>query len=337
MKQRRLGNSDLMISEVGFGTWTIATDWWGKADDASDMLKTAFDCGINFIDTAPAYGPDGLGETIIAPFLKEHRDEIVLTTKCGYDIHAERPDAHSERPHNWSRESIIAQTEESLTRLGIETIDLMQLHNARMDAINNDELFDTLDDLITQGKIRYYGVALGPAIGWEEEGIVSLDKRNIVSLQTVYNAIEQEPGNTFAKHRRCTVGEVSLIARVPHASDALSGKVTHESLQEMLDSGDHRAYRNADNMRDNLDKADAMKFLWAKETGRTIGQAAIAAILAQPGFVNVLPTCLTVDEVREYASANENPLSEDEHEELAKLYSENFGVTDRYEMELRKS
>jgi aryl-alcohol dehydrogenase-like predicted oxidoreductase len=130
---------------------------------------------------------------------------------------------------------------------------------------------------------------------------------------------------------------VSLIARVPHASDALSGKVTHESLQEMLDSGDHRAYRNADNMRDNLDKADAMKFLWAKETGRTIGQAAIAAILAQPGFVNVLPTCLTVDEVREYASANENPLSEDEHEELAKLYSENFGVTDRYEMELRKS
>ena len=90
MKLRKLGNTDLLVSEIGFGTWTIATNWWGQADDPSDMLKTAFDCGINFYDTAPAYGDNGLGETIMADFIKEHKDEIIVTTKCGYDIHAER-------------------------------------------------------------------------------------------------------------------------------------------------------------------------------------------------------------------------------------------------------
>ncbi len=337
MKTRKLGKSDLEVSEIGFGTWTISTNWWGQADDASDMLKTAFDSGINFYDTAPAYGENGLGESIMAEFIKEHKDEIIVTTKCGYDIHAERPKEHSERPHNWTRESIIQQTEESLSRLGLETIDLMQLHNVRIDAVQNDELFETFEMLISQGKIRYLGVALGPAIGWEQEGIESLDKRNIVSLQTVYNLLEQEPGKTFAKHQACTTGNVSQMARVPHASDALSGKVTHETLDEMLASGDHRSYRVKDNMLDNLDKADTLSFLWASETGRTIGQAAIAGILAEPSFATVFPTCLTVDEVREYAKANDNPLSDDEAKQMWELYENNFGIENRFDMELRSS
>lgn len=334
MKKRQLGNTDLQVSEVGFGVWTISTNWWGQADDADAMLKTAFDCGINFYDTAPAYGENGLGETVLAPFIKEHKDEIIVTTKCGYDIHAERPKEHSERPHNWSRESIIKQTEESLTRLGLETIDLMQLHNARIDAVESDELFDTLDDLIKQGKIRYYGIALGPAIGWEKEGIESLDRRDIVSLQTVYNALEQEPGNTFARHPACRGKDVSLLARVPHASDALSGKVTKETLEEMLASGDHRSYRVKDNMLDNLDKAEKLSFLW-NETGRTIGQAAIAAILAEQTFASVFPTCLTTAEVEEYAKSNDNPLTGEEADQVWDLYKNNFDHVNRFEMELR--
>ena len=335
MKQRTLGNSDITVSEVGFGAWTISTNWWGKADDAADMLKTAFDCGITFYDTAPAYGDDGFGETVMAPFLAEHHDEVIITTKCGYDIHAERPSEHSERPHDWSRTSIFQQTEESLKRLGIETIDLMQLHNARMDAVENDDLFATLNELKDMGKIRAYGVALGPAIGWVDEGVASLENRNIDTLQTVYNALEQEPGRTFARNEACTSGNVALIARVPHASDALSGKVTRESLNEMLASGDHRSYRVKDNMLDNLDKADAISFLWAQETGRTIGQAAVAAILAEPAFACVLPTCITVQEVREYAEATEYPLSSDEAEQLWAAYDDNFGHTNRFDMELR--
>jgi aryl-alcohol dehydrogenase-like predicted oxidoreductase len=337
MKTRQLGNTDLQVSEVGFGTWTIATNWWGQADDASDMLKAAFDSGITFYDTAPAYGDNGLGESIMAPFIAEHKDEIIVTTKCGYDIHAERPKEHSERPHSWSRESIVAQTEESLTRLGLETIDLMQLHNLRIDAVRNDELWETLQMLVDQGKIRYLGVALGPAIGWEQEGIESLDSRNIVSLQTVYNLLEQEPGRTFAKHKACTSGRVSQMARVPHASDALSGKVTRDSLDEMLKSGDHRSYRVKDNMLDNLDKADTLDYLWAPETGRSIGQAAIAGILAEQSFATVFPTCLTVDEVRHYAAGNDNPLSDDEAQRMWDLYANNFGIENRFDMELRSS
>lgn len=335
MKQRELGTTGINVSEVGFGAWTISTDWWGKADDAADMLKTAFDCGITFYDTAPAYGDDGFGETVLAPFLKEHKDEVVITTKCGYDIHAERPKEHSERPHNWSRESIFEQVEESLARLDVDVIDLMQLHNARMDAVDNDDLFATLNELKEVGKIRSYGVALGPAIGWVDEGLTSLENRNIDTLQTVYNALEQEPGRTFARHEACKAGNVSLIARVPHASDALSGKVTRESLNDMLASGDHRSYRVKDNMLDNLDKADAISYLWAPETGRTIGQAAIAAILAEPAFACVLPTCLTTEEVREYAQASDFPLTDDEASQLWAAYDNNFGVENRFEMELR--
>lgn len=337
MKTRQLGNSDLHVSEVGFGTWTISTNWWGQADDANDMLKAAFDSGVTFYDTAPAYGDNGLGETIMKDFIAEHKDEITVTTKCGYDIHAQRPKEHSERPHNWTRESIITQTEESLIRLGLETIDLMQLHNLRIDAVHDDELWETLGDLVTQGKIRYLGVALGPAIGWEQEGLESLDKRNIVSLQTVYNLLEQEPGRTFAQHNACASGKVSQLARVPHASDALSGKVTHESLDEMLRTGDHRSYRVKDNMLDNLDKADAIDFLWAPETGRTKGQAAIAGILAENTFACVFPTCLTVDEVREYSASNDNPLTRDEAQKMWDLYDNNFGIKNRFDMELRSS
>lgn len=335
MKQRTLGNSGIDVSEVGFGVWTISTDWWGKADDAAEMLKTAFDCGINFYDTAPAYGDDGFGETVLAPFLSEHRGEVIVTTKCGYDIHAQRSKEHSERPHDWSRESIIKQTEESLDRLGIDVIDLMQLHNARMDAVENDELFATLNDLVEEGKIRSYGIALGPAIGWVNEGITSLNDRNIDTLQTVYNLLEQEPGRTFARHEACTSGNVSLIARVPHASDALSGKVTKESLNEMLATGDHRSYRVKDNMLDNLEKADAISYLWAPETGRTIGQAAVAGILSEKTFACVLPTCLTTEEVREYAAASDMPLSESEATSMWEAYDNNFGHTDRFTMELR--
>ncbi|HQZ14700.1 MAG TPA: hypothetical protein PLT55_02535, partial [Acidimicrobiia bacterium] len=121
----------------------------------------------------------------------------------------------------------------------------------------------------------------------------------------------------------------------PHASDSLSGKVTRDTLNEMLATGDHRSYRVKENMLDNLDKADAIASLWAPETGRTIGQAAVAAILAEPAFACVLPTCITAAEVTEYAQASDYPLSEDEANMLWSAYDENFGVTNRFEMELR--
>jgi aryl-alcohol dehydrogenase-like predicted oxidoreductase len=334
MRYRRLGNSDLEVSVVGFGAWTIATDWWGRVDDKAGLVHAALDAGVTFFDTAPVYGDDGYGETVLAELLGT-RDGVVITTKCGYDIAAPRiAPGHSERPQDWQPEAVRAQLEASLRRLRRDHIDLYQLHNVRIDPVRDDALWDELKRFRTEGKVREVGVALGPAIGWAEEGLHALRHRPIVSLQTVFNLLEQEPGRTFAAEPAVTDARVGLIARVPHASDVLSGKVTRETVFE---SDDHRAHRNRDNLLDLLDKADTLGFLHGADMGRTVGQAAVAGILACEGFATVLPTCVTADEVREYAAASELPLSADEKARVDELWSENFGVTDRYEMPLKSS
>jgi aryl-alcohol dehydrogenase-like predicted oxidoreductase len=333
VRYRRFGKSDLEVSEVGFGVWTLASNWWGEVDDKQGLLHAALDSGINFIDTAPVYGEGGLGEDLLVDILKTHRDEIVLTTKCGYDIEADRKwPGQSERPHDWRPESLRAQLEGSLRRLGIECIDLYQLHNTRIDPILDDALWDELEKFRAEGKIRELGVALGPAIGWVDEGIEAIRNRPIVSLQTVFNVIEQEPGLTFGNEPNVPE-QIGLISRVPHASDALSGKVTRDTV---FPPGDHRAHRNRDNMLDNFDKAEALTFLW-DGTGRTIAQAAIAGILADPNFTTVLPTCVSVEDVREFAAASDLPLTADEKAQLDAQWADNFGVVNRYEMPLKSS
>jgi aryl-alcohol dehydrogenase-like predicted oxidoreductase len=334
MRYRRLGQSQVEVSEVGFGTWTLASDWWGEVTDKQGMLRAAVDAGINFIDTAPVYGEDGIGETLLADLLATNRDDFVITTKCGYDIAAERRNGtQRERPHDWRPESIRQQCEDSLRRMGTDRIELYQLHNCRIDAIHDDALWETLADLRTQGKILEIGVALGPAIGWIDEGIESIRDRDVVSVQTVFNVLEQEPGLTFAAEPNVADGRVSLISRVPHASDALSGKVTPDTV---FPPGDHRAHRNKQNMLDNFEKAETLSFLW-EGTGRTKGQAAIAGILANSAFATVLPTCVDVDEVREYAAASDLPLTPDEAMRLDECWRRNFDHADRYEMPLKSS
>jgi aryl-alcohol dehydrogenase-like predicted oxidoreductase len=334
VRYRRFGQTDLEVSEIGFGVWTLASDWWGVVDDKQGLLHAALDAGINFIDTAPVYGKGGIGEELLADVLRSRRDEIVLTTKCGYDIDAERLyPGQSEHPHDWQRESIRAQLEESLRRLGTDYIDLYQLHNTRIEPILDDDLWEELEKLRAEGKVRELGVALGPAIGWVEEGLEALRRRPIVSLQTVFNVLEQEPGRTFAAEPHVTNGRVGLISRVPHASDTLSGRITRDTV---FPPEDHRSHRNKDNMLDNFDKAETLGFLW-EGTGRTVGQAAIAGILADPAFTTVLPTCVSVEDVREYAAASEMPLTADEKARLDDLWGSNFGVTNRYEMPLKSS
>jgi len=334
MRYRRFGRSEFEVSEIGFGVWTLASDWWGHVEDKQGMLRAALDCGINFIDTAPVYGDGGFGEELLRDVLAAHRDDIVLTTKCGYDIEAERKyPGQSERPHDWRPESIRAQVDGSLRRLGTDRIELYQLHNPRIEPILADDLWAELETLRSEGKVLELGVALGPAIGWVEEGCTAIRDRDIVSLQTVFNILEQEPGLTFAAEPKVVDGRVGLISRVPHASDALSGKVTRDTV---FPPGDHRAHRNRDNMLDNFDKADTLAFLW-EGAGRTRGQAAIAGILANPAFTTVLPTCVTVDEVREYAAASDLPITDDEQARVQELWRNNFGVVNRYEMPLKSS
>jgi len=334
VRYRPFGSSEIVVSEIGFGNWTLASDWWGAVEDKQGLMHAALDAGVTFFDTAPVYGQNGLGETLLAPLLKSHRDEIVVTTKGGYDIDAPREHAgQSERPQDWRPEAMAGQLDASLRRLGTDYVDLYQLHNARLAPILDDDLWAALERLREQGKIRELGVALGPAIGWVEEGLQSLRRRPIASLQTVFNILEQEPGRTFAAEPTVTDGRVGLISRVPHASDVLTGKIDRDTE---FAAGDHRAHRNRDNMLDNFEKAETLAFLW-EGTGRTVAQAAIAGILANPAFTTVLPTCVTVEEVREYAAASDLPLDAGERRQLDELWARNFDHTDRYEMPLKSS
>ena len=137
MKYRKLGTTDLTVSEVGFGVWTVATPWWGITDEAFGikLLQQAAELGITFFDTADTYG-NGLGERMLAKALSGRRAQIVIGTKFGYDFyHHTSRRGHEELPHDWRPEHVRFALEESLKRLETAYVDLYQLHNPRLDAI----------------------------------------------------------------------------------------------------------------------------------------------------------------------------------------------------------
>src|SRR6478672_2760022 len=162
MRYRRLAGTDLQVSEVGFGVWTVSAGWWGDYSDeqAIGLIHRALELGITFFDTADTYG-DGRGETLLAQALAGRREGIVIGTKFGYDPSGQTgPRGQRELPQNWSP---------AFVRQACEAIDCWQLHNPKMDAIEDGALWQTLESLQREGKVRSYGVALGPRIGWRDE------------------------------------------------------------------------------------------------------------------------------------------------------------------------
>jgi len=326
VQYRKLGNTDLTVSAVGFGVWTVGSTWWGitEEDYGVALLRQAFDLGITFFDNGDSYG-DGRAELIQARALKDVRDKIVIATKFGYDFYSNAQDVdrpgHQERPQDFSPVFIRYALEQSLKRLETDYIDFYQLHNPRMSAIDSDELFDTLEELKREGKIRRYGVALGPAIGWEEEGIAAMKARRIAGLQTIYNLFEQDPGRTFFRAAR--ERGVGVLVRVPHSSGLLEGKYT---LETTFAPADHRSHRPREWLIDGLQKLKAVEFL-TEGTGRTIGQAAIQFVLSEPTVASVLPNIYDPEQLHEFAAASDTPaLSAAELSRLASLYERNFGV-----------
>ncbi len=169
MRFRTYKNTDLTVSEVGFGLWTISTGWWGNftGGEAIALMQKAFDLGITLFDAADTYG-NGLSEELIAKAFPNQRDEIVIATKVGYDfVHYGEARGRGQReiPQDFSPEAITRATDAALNRLKTDRIDLLQLHNIRMEQVHDDALWTTLEELKSTGKVRYYGIALGPAIG----------------------------------------------------------------------------------------------------------------------------------------------------------------------------
>ncbi len=324
MRTRRFGDTDLEASEIGFGTWALGSTWWGDVSEQAGerLLLEALDLGITFFETGDAYG-QGRNEELVGRVLSPHRDRIQLSSKFGYVL-AEGRQEHSEgeRPQRWDGPFVRQALEASLRRLGTDHLDLYQLHNPRFDAIDSDDCFATLDELRTEGKIAHYGVALGPAIGWREEGLRAISTRQIASVQTVYNLLEQDPGRDFMA--AATEHGVGVIARVPTSSGLLDDNLT---LETTFGPGDHRRHRPREWLVEGLEKIERIRFLCGPETGRTMAQAALRYILAQPQMAVVIPTITNQTELREYAGATDVPdLTEDELTQVTELYDRNFEV-----------
>ena len=321
MKYRKLGETALEVSEVGFGVWTVATTWWGKIDerDALVLLKKAFDLGINLFDTADTYG-DGYGEEILAKALGKRRHDVIVATKFGYDFYSNiTRDGHKERPQDFSPEFIRHACEMSLKRLKTDYIDLYQLHNPRLETIETDEVFDLLDLLVKEGKVREYAVAVGPDIGWFEEGEASMRLRHIRSMQIIYSILEQDPARRFFPI--AAEEKTGLLTRVPHASGLLDGTYTSDTV---FDPSDHRSHRRQQWLDDGLKKLVHLDFL-TEELESTIGQIAIKFCLAEPTVSSVLPNLTNLPQLEEFAAA---PETEDVPQELVErlfeLYDESF-------------
>jgi aryl-alcohol dehydrogenase-like predicted oxidoreductase len=323
MRYRNLAGTEIDVSEVGFGVWTVSTGWWGEVDDERSvrLLRSAFEKGINYFDTADTYG-SGLGETILAEAFGGMRDEVVISTKIGYDFynHTQRR-GQQERPQDWSEDFIRFALEQSLTRLGSDYVDFLQLHNTKMDAIEDDALFELMEGFKGEGKIRAYGVALGPKIGWLEEGVKAMRERDLAGVQMIYNLLEQDPGRALIEAARET--ETSLVVRVPHSSGMLEGRYTEETT---FAKNDHRRHRPKEWLLDGLKKVDQLSFL--TESGeRTLGQAALKFVLASPEIVSTLPNIYDEEQLDEFAAAPDTPdLTEDELARVAELYENNFGL-----------
>ncbi|HIN35309.1 MAG TPA: aldo/keto reductase [Dehalococcoidia bacterium] len=326
MKFRKLPRTDLVLSEVGFGVWTVATNWWGKIEDADKaaLLENAVEEGINFFDTADTYG-DGFGEEILATVLGHKRNDIVIATKFGYDIYDPTPrDGHKERAQKFDKEFVKYACEQSLRRLGTDYIDLYQAHNIKLADLERDELFETLEQLQFEGKIRHYGVALGPDIGWVEEGEYTLTQRQVASAQVIYSIMEQDPAKHFI--RLAEENEVGLLSRVPHASNTLTGEF--DDGLPTFDTDDHRAHRKNEWLEEAMRKVARVRFLVQEDT-RTMAQSAIQFVLKQPSIISVLPNFTNLSELKEYTSALETPeISDEEQTKLDELWEHGFDISE---------
>ncbi len=326
MKYRTFRGTDIRVSEVGFGLWTVSTGWWGNYtdDEAVALMKEALDLGVTLFDAADTYG-NGRSEELIGKAFADQRDKIVIATKVGYDFvnHGEERRGQREIPQDFSPENIRRATEAALKRLKTDTIDLLQLHNIRFEQVEDDELWATLEDLRAAGKVKHYGVALGPAIGWLAEGVLTIRRRNPGVLQHIYNLLEQHPGKTIQDAARDAQADTMFLIRVPHSSGMLEGKYTVDTV---FPPNDHRNHRPKSWLTNGVKKVEQLRFL-EQGGGRTLSQAAIQWLLADDRVASVLPNIYNAEQLREFAAASDvSPLSQDELSRVEELVKANFGL-----------
>jgi aryl-alcohol dehydrogenase-like predicted oxidoreductase len=318
LKYKQLGKSGIKVSEIGFGAWTIALDWWGKKieeDEAKRMLKKAYDLGINFFETADMYGK-GKSERLIGEVFKDMRSEVVISTKYGYDFESAQQIGHNELPQQFDPKFTENALKNSLERLQSDYVDVYGLHNPKLRHIRDDVIFETLDKKMEEGKIKTCQIALGPAIGWTQEGMEAMNRKNISTVQTVYNILEQTPGNVLIEN--AVKKDVGILVRVPDASGILTGKVTAETK---ISEKDHRKERTREWRKSAMEKVEQLRPI-AERNGLNITELAIKFILSKKAVSSVLPTVINSDEIEMFASMSDGKyIPDSDMKEIDDLYN----------------
>ena len=328
MLYRSFPGTDLRVSEIGFGTWTLSTGWWGEKSDAEAiaLLRSARDDhGIDFFDAADSYG-NGRSERQLAEAFRGRRSDVVYGTKIGYDIYGDEPKSERrgqrELPQNFSADYMRTALERSLERLESDYVDVLQLHNIKMEHVRDPEIWETLRTFQREGKVRVWGAAFGPAIGWLYEAVELVERESdIGTIQMIWNILEQHPGTAMIEAAREHAPDCVFNIRVTHASGMLEGNYSEDTV---FAENDHRRHRPRSWLINGLKKIRTLDFL---TTQMTLGQAALKWLLEEPRVVTTLPNIYDEAQLAEFADASGKlRLTDEQMKRIDQLAANNFGV-----------
>jgi aryl-alcohol dehydrogenase-like predicted oxidoreductase len=315
MQARTLGKTGRRVSEVGFGAWQIGADW-GEVDESAALatLHAAADAGVTFFDTADVYG-DGRSERLVGRLVRERPGEaITVATKMGRRM--------DQTVENYSPEHFRAWNDRSRENLGVDTLDLVQLHCPPTDLYYHPEVFEDLEAMVDEGRIAAYGVSVERV----EEALKAIEYPNVATVQIIFNMLRQRPaGLFFAEAARRGVG---VIVRVPLASGLLSGRYTRETT---FAADDHRSYNRHGELFDvgetfagvpfevGLDAVEELRGLVGD--GATLAQTALRWILMHDAVSTVIPGARSPEQAQGNAAAAElPPLDDAAMQRVAEIY-----------------
>jgi len=319
MKYRTLGKTGWQVSEISFGAWAIGADWGHVSEsDALAALHKSIDLGVNFIDTADVYG-DGRSEQIIAKVLKERKEEIKVATKAGRRLN----------PHvaeGYTIQNITGFIERSLKNLQTDCLDLVQLHSAPNGVYYMPELFDGLDGLVKQGKIKHYGVSVEKV----EEALKAIEYPGVATVQIIFNMFRLRPAGLFFEQAK--KHNVGILARVPLASGMLSGKMRPD---QTFGADDHRHYNRegaAFDKGETFSGVDYATGLGVVEelkkmvpAGASLAQWALRWILMFDAVTCAIPGAKNTEQAASNAlAADLPPLTEAEMAAVQRLYDDHI-------------
>ena len=326
MERRYFGDTDLQVSAISLGCWIFGVDWWGHRtqEDCDRLCSFSRDLGITFFDNGDAYG-NGRAEELFGNWMKSagvDRSSVEIGGKFGYDFYNDpgTPGSHSERRQDFSPQFMRKALEQSLRRLQTDYIDLYMAHNIKLPQFR-DDLFAELEKVKDEGKIKVWGVSLGPAIGWREEGFKAMQDHGAKSVQTVFNLFEQNPGREFCE--MATAMRAGVLARVHDNSSILKDVV---KVDTTIGENDHRKFRDQSWKVYGLKKLELVRH-YATDHGMTVHQLACKWLLQQPALTSITGTFLNEHETREAAESVGKPnLSSAELTQIAVDYARDWGL-----------